>query len=195
MKNYIRRALAPLGVALVLLFIGSVAALEDDGACDMKSVVKGQYCQSCEMILEKEDLGSDIEYFECPECETRSTKAGKCDDCEKDLVKKKSGKNVCKHCYEKPAEVDVCVKTCYECPECETRSAKAGKCSTCTDDEDAPVALKEVTVKALIEYYCEECGETSMKAGKCTDKECENFGKPLVKSCSMSGEFPHVKSK
>ena len=67
--------------------------------------------------------------------------------------------------------------------------AKAGKCADCE------VQLKEVRSLALVTYRCPECGATQYKAGNCTDKECEHTGKPLVKSCELSGEPPHVAAK
>jgi hypothetical protein len=183
------------GLLPIVLLFGSVVALEDDEVCDLKKVEKGYYCESCDEILDKASLVSDHVYYVCPECEIRSSKGGKCLDCEKEMSKKKTAKNACKACFDKAIDVEVCIKTFYECPECKVAAAKAGKCSDCVDDKDKPIEMKLTTSKALVEYYCEECGMSLFKAGKCTDKECKNTGKPLTKCCSDGGNFPHVKAK
>jgi len=183
-------ALCPVMFAAV--YVGStVLATEDDDACDMKTVVKGYYCESCSEILDKKALVSDVTYYECSFCGLISKTAGKCPDCEEDYEKKTSGKDVCPKCYDKPEDVEICVKTCYECPECGDQQAEAGTC------EDCEKKLVETTVRALIEYRCPQkgCYQTSYKPGKCENEECENCGKPLVKNCSESGVFPHVKEK
>lgn len=168
-----------------VLAIGVAAALS--GECDMANVVKGFYCEECDAVLEKKDLKSDVVTFTCPACEDVQEKAGKCEYCDKALVKKTSGKDVCPDCLAKPVEAEICVKTHYACPDCDEPGKKGGKCADCD------VAFVEVVSRALIEYVCPECGDTSLKPGKCTDSECDACGKPLKRTCTMSGDAPHSK--
>jgi hypothetical protein len=58
--------------------------------------------------------------------------------------------------------------------------------------EDCDCDSAKVVSRAVIEYICPFCYESSVKAGKCTDKECEGYGKPMKRSCSMAGSYPHV---
>jgi hypothetical protein len=126
-------------------------------------------------------------YYECEDCGVVEKAPGKCEFCDEALVKKTSGKDVCPHCFRKPEPCEVCVKTYYECEDCGHQAAAPGKCEDC----DAPL-VKKVS-RAVVEYACPECGDSALKLGKCSEEGCENFGKSLVRQCSMSGEFPHVK--
>jgi hypothetical protein len=172
-------------VALGAAFLAWAYA-EDTVKCDLKTTVKAFYCESCEVVLEKKDLVSDVTIYVCEECETVSKTPGQCEACEEPLQKKKSGKDVCRQCLAKPEPAEACRKVYYECPDCESVSAIPGTC------EDCEKALKEKVSLALVTYDCPVCGDSRRQAGKCEDEECKNVGKPLVRTCSASGEFPHV---
>ncbi|MHC4860176.1 MAG: hypothetical protein ACYTDY_08810 [Planctomycetota bacterium] len=189
-KQVFTLALIPAVVLAAYALTRTVLATEEDD-CDMKTVIAGYYCEPSDLLLEKKELVSDVTYYECSFCELITKAEGKCPDCEKALVKKTSGKNVCPKCYEKPLEAEICVRTCYECPECCEQVAEAGECKECEEK------LAQITVRALIQYQCPEtdCDEASYKPAKCQNKECDHHGKPLVKTCSESGVFPHVKEK
>jgi Heavy metal binding domain len=182
MRGYIMLVLVPV---VFLGFMAAIAAAPEEDACDMKTVVKGFYCEACEEVMMTADLVSDVTYYACPDCDETSDEAGDCELCEVALVKKVSGKGVCKHCLKKPSAAEVCEKIYYSCPDCDAVSRKPGNCADCE------VALEKQVDRAVIFYVCAECGQQSLKAGKCTDAECEGHGKPLVKECSSSGEFPH----
>jgi hypothetical protein len=170
----------------VMLFLPLTIAARDEGACDMKKVESGLYCETDDMLLDKDDIVSDKTYSACSEC--GAIVDDEC-ECGGKVEKKTSGKNVCAQCFEKPVKVEVCVKEFYECEDCGERATTAGECPDCE------VALVKQTSKAVITYECSECGAATFAAGKCTDEECENHGKALQKSCSESGSFPHVKPK
>lgn len=163
-------------------------AAEEDG-CDMSTVVKGFFCKECDSTLVKGDLVSGATYYACSVCETARKESGSCPRCDEALEKKVSGKDVCPHCFAKPVEAELCEKTCFECPECYER----GVAGTCPDCEKKRA---KTTVRALIEYFCPQdgCSESSYGPGKCGDEECGSYGKPLVKTCTESGEYPHVKA-
>jgi len=178
--------LALLGISA--LVFSTVAAEESD--CDMKTIVKMRYCTDEERLLEKNELVSNAKYYVCPDCEGRFEKSGKCPDCEDPkLVEKTTGKDACKYCFGETVEVEACEKTYYVCEECGDESAKPGKCSGCDESQE----MKKEVSHALIVYVCEDCGMTSLKPGKCTDEECDSKGKALVKTCSQSGNMPHVR--
>jgi hypothetical protein len=176
-------------IALGAVFLAWAYAGESTAKCDLKTVVRAFYCEGCDAVLEKKDLVSDVTVYVCEDCEVTLRTAGRCEVCDQLLKKKKSGKDVCRQCLVKPMEVDACRKVYFECPDCEAESAAPGKC------EDCDVALKEKVSLALVTYDCPECGDSRMQAGKCVDEECKRFGKPLVRTCSASGEFPHVAKK
>jgi hypothetical protein len=173
-----------LTVALALPLVGLAA---DEEACKMPTAVKGLYCEYDSKVLEKKDLASEKKYFECGDCEELAASEGECEHCDGKVVAKVSGKEVCKDCYRKPVEAEICTRDYYECPDCMDESQTARKCPDCEVD------FVKKTSRAVVEYCCDECGELSFRAGKCPDEECELFGKPLRRTCSRSGAFPHVK--
>jgi len=175
--------------ALGAVFLAWAYAEETTAPCDLKTVIKAFYCETCDAVVEKKDLVSDVTVYVCDDCETISKTAGQCDGCEEPLKKKKSGKDVCKQCLVKPVPAEACRKTYYACPDCEMRSAAAGTC------EDCETALVERVSLALVTYACPTCGDSRLQAGKCEDEECKHFGKPLVRTCAASGEYPHVIAK
>ncbi len=173
----------------VLLVVAAVAVIpvfaSDEDACDMKSVQKMRYCENEDRILEKSEIVSGQKYYVCESCGVNHAAAGKCPDCEEALVEKVSAKNACKHCLGSTVDVEVCVKKAWACEGCETLNAKGGECPTCEE------ALIEQVVHSLVVYQCPECDASSYVAGKCTTEDCEAKGKALVKTCTLSGEFPH----
>jgi hypothetical protein len=174
-------------VALGALLLALAYAEEESSTkCDLKTVVKAFYCDTCDAVLEKKDLVSDVTIYVCEECETVSRTAGRCECCDEPLTKKKSGKDVCRQCLNKPAPAEACRKVYFECPECEAPSAIPGTC------EDCDTAFVQKVSLALVTYDCPVCGDSRLQAGKCEDEDCKHFGKPLVRTCSASGEFPHV---
>jgi hypothetical protein len=177
------RKLMMLPALLLLLSIARGAA---EPPCDMSKVVKGYWCAEDSRILDEKELVSDVTYYQCPECKDIRKEAGTCEYCDKKLEKKTSGKNVCPECFVKPAAAEICVKAYYECPECGRQSLTAGHCDDCDKD------LAPQTSRAVIRYVCTGCEASSLVPGKCTNKDCEQFDKPLKKTCSMSGTFPHV---
>lgn len=179
-----RKALAI--AALGAVFLTWAFAAENTAQCDLKKVVKAFYCDTCESVLEKKDLVSDVTTYVCKDCETVSREAGQCDGCEEPLTKKKSGRDVCRQCLVKPVAAEACRKTHLECPDCGVRSADPGTC------EDCETAYVETVSLALVTYVCPTCGDSRMKAGKCEDEECKHHNKPLVRTCAASGEYPHV---
>lgn len=162
-----------------------VAWAEGEDACDMKTVVKGFYCSSCEETLLAKNLVSEVVYYLCTGCDEVSDEPGTCEDCEVELVKKVSGKGVCAGCLEKPAAAEICEKIYFLCPDCDMTAARPGQCAECE------VALEKQTDLAVIHYVCPHCDMTSLKPGKCTDDSCEHHGKALKKECSCSGDYPH----
>jgi hypothetical protein len=177
------RTAKPMFVLSLLLIVGLAHGVEES-ACDLKTVEKAFLCDEHDILL-PDQLASNVTYYVCGECEQISKTAGQCPECEGKLEKKTSKKGVCPHCFEKPEPVDVCVKTYYECPDCEHRGAAPGKCEHCES------AWGKKTSRALIEYACPECSSYSYKPGKCKDEDCERKGKPLERTCSESGTFPH----
>jgi hypothetical protein len=173
-------------IALGAVFLTWVYAEEKTARCDLKTVVKAFYCETCETVLEKKNLVSDVTIYVCEDCETISRTGGECEACEEPLQKKKSEKDVCSQCLVKPAQVEACRKIYYECPDCEMTNAIPGAC------EDCETALKEKVSLALVTYDCPKCGDSRLRAGKCEDEDCKQFGKPLVRTCAASGEHPHV---
>jgi hypothetical protein len=170
------------------LTVATVAAEESE--CDMKTVVKMRVCDDESRLLDTKDVVSGVTYYECEECDGRYAEPGDCPDCdESKLVKRKSGANVCKHCYGPTQEVEVCVKEYYTCPECGGETMAAGKCPDCED----PVTLVKQVSRSLITYQCDGCGSSSYTPGKCTDADCEDKGKDLVRRCSESGTMPHTR--
>jgi hypothetical protein len=113
-------------------------------------------------------------------------KSGKCGTCKKKLEKRVSDKGVCPTCFAQPQHVQVCVKTGYACPKCGAKSLKATKCGGCR------ASHKKTVSRSLIQYVCPACKKGSYLSGKCKDKECAKHGEALVRSCSLSGEVPHV---
>jgi predicted RNA-binding Zn-ribbon protein involved in translation (DUF1610 family) len=171
------------------ILIGAVVVLAagagEEGACDLKTVVPGFYCENCDEALVAKDLVSDVVYYACPDCGEISREPGRCSWCDTDLVKKTSGKDVCKTCLEKPTKAELCEKVYYVCPDCGAMSLKAGTCEECETDMEKKVS------RAVVHYVCPECGDFQLSPGNCTNPSCEHEGKALVRTCSLSGEFPH----
>jgi hypothetical protein len=121
-------------------------------ACDLKKVVKMDYCPGCSMVLSKEDLND---------------------------------KGQCRLCGEesKVEKVDVCTKTLYEC--CGKQAVAAFSCDKCGEEASGR------TVNARVIFVCKGCGGKSDKAGNCAAAQCTAAGKPLARTCELSGKFPH----
>jgi hypothetical protein len=179
-------------MALVLIALSSLLLLapvggEEKDRCDLKTVEKAYYCAEHELLLASEVVSGKT-YYVCEDCEEFADRAGACPSCDQAMVKKVSGKNVCPHCYAKPEPAEVCVKTYYFCPDCGHESLTAGKCADCESPWEKKVS------HALVEYVCPECGDYSFQPGKCSEPDCERSGKPLVRTCSQAGTFPHVET-
>lgn len=175
------RMLVVLGFAALFL-----AAAPHAADCDLKTIVKGFFCDSCKLGMEKSDLASNASYFYCDACDKSQTQDGKCADCGHALAKKTSGKDVCKKCFKKPNAADLCVKQGFVCPKCFKGYGAGGKCTTCK------LTLESGAVKALVRYECTDCKSISTTAGKCTKAGCKKNGQDLIKRCSESGRAPHI---
>ena len=174
---------------LILVVLSSLLVLApvggEESSCDLKTVEKVFFCHEHEVLLPSE-LVSNVTYYVCEDCESSYEKPGECELCGETLQKKVSGKDVCPHCFAKPEPAEACVKTYFECPMCECRSATPGKCEDCDEE------MEKCVSRALVEYVCPDCGHFSLKPGKCPDPDCSHAGKPLVRTCSESGTYPHV---
>jgi len=122
-------------------------------SCDLKKVVKMDYCPECQKILLKGDLDAK---GQCRACGDQS----------------------------KVEKVDVCCKTAYAC--CGKQAVEAFVCEKCGEDATAK------DINALVIYVCKGCGAKASKAGNCSGTTCANAGKPLTRTCELSGTFPHV---
>lgn len=171
--------------SIALLALAATAP-RSGGDCDLAKIEKAYWCETCSEVRVKADLASNKTYYVCEDCGATQNKAGKCPDCDVELVKKTSGADVCGSCYEKPVACEACVKECWSCPSCEAMEAKSGKCEDCEVDR-----VKKVS-RALVRYECAECGASSLTAGSCEGEDCSAKGKALSKVCTASGEFPHV---
>jgi hypothetical protein len=175
---------------MILGVLGSAFAVAGGlSECDLSQVVKVRYCEACAKVLEPSEVLSEAVYYSCASCRINSPVAGDCAVCGKPLEKKVTGKSACRFCYADSIEAEACLKVYYECKGCAARMAKEGTCPDC----GIPLARKES--KAIVEYVCGSCGTVSLKPGACTFESCAARGKPLKRTCSMSGVFPHVKGE
>jgi hypothetical protein len=177
---------------LAPLFVTPPANLANSGVatenCDMKTVVPAAWCATDKTLIESKDLVSDKSYYACPTCKKISSDPGKCATCNQELEKKTSDRNVCPKCFQKPDTTEACEKSYWECDTCKKPVTHEGMCEKCK------TPLKKHVSLARLAYHCDGCGYKSDKPGNCPAKnpeECKNAGKPLAKSCSMSGTFPH----
>lgn len=139
-------------------------ALGQEDRCDMKQVEDGLYCPACDAILEEDEI-MDKEF--CKACAEEAKENG-----------------------EKPKKaekVKVCVKTYHACPSCGTAGKPGGKCEDCGE------AFQPRTDRARIVFKCENCGKEGKEGEPCGEEDCKTMGAKIVRTCSKSGRFPHVK--
>jgi len=154
-----------LGGALLTGGLALATNLRTD-ACDLKTIEDGYYCEECEEVLAGDSL----------------IKGEYCTYCYEDAVENE-------RTPQKAKKIKVCVKTCYQCPDCEELFESAGKC------EDCEVKLEKATIRARVLFACQECGKEFDKAGFCDEEDCKDMKAKVVRTCSLSGEFPHVAGK
>lgn len=98
-------------------------------------------------------------------------------------------KGGCAKCGDKSKveQVDACIKTIYQCPKCKDAAPAAGQC------DDCKVARVAVEVAARVIYVCPTCKAKADAPGSCTNAACK--GAARVRTCGLSGQFPHVGAK
>ncbi len=179
----------PLIPAVILAALALAARAAGPEECDLSGLERIRYCESCSKILGAGDILSGATYYACDDCRTASAAPGECSSCGKPLQKRTAGSHACRYCFADSVEAEACLKIYYECPGCAIRRSAPGECPDCGG------GLLKKESRALVEYVCEACGAVAHVAGACAYKDCENHGKPLRRTCSMSGVFPHVKSE
>ena len=64
-------------VSLAIMLLVAAAPSDRLADCDMKTIVKGFWCESCKLGMEKSDLASGATYYYCDGCEKASAAEGK----------------------------------------------------------------------------------------------------------------------
>ena len=173
-----------LTLDLVVWFATSLCA----APCDVKTVVPAAWCAQDRILLESKDLVTDKSYYACPTCKKSYEAPGKCEKCNQELERRTSEKDACPKCFARTDAVDTCQKEFWQCDACKQTAAREGNCEKCK----AP--LKKHVSLAKIGYVCTGCGFAGDRPGNCPamgPEECAQAGKPLTKTCSLSGTFPH----
>lgn len=116
-------------------------------------------------------------------CPINAQKVDTCEKCRKFVEKEEIVKGKHKGCDAKLTKTDACVKIYFECESCQTHVRAGGPCKRCGK------AMVQKTSKARILYRCPSCGRVVEASGPCKNENCE--GKETVKTCEMSGAFPH----
>lgn len=118
-------------------------------------------------------------------CPLTPQKVDYCDKCKVIAEKEDIVKGKHKTCDTKVTKTEACVKTYYTCETCKTHARGAGVCKQCQK------AMTPKVSKVRILYRCPSCGIVAETAGKCKNENCK--GAEMVKTCEMSGSFPHTK--
>jgi hypothetical protein len=154
--------------------------------CDIKTVVKGYWCDGCKLGLDKTELTGTAQVLYCESCQKAWGQGTKCATCGKELTRKEPPKDACRHCLTKPAAADLCSKQGFVCAKCFKGYAAIGKCTLCNAE------LEPGSVRAHVTYECPECKTTATAAAKCAKPGCKANGSDMAARCSMSGRAPHV---
>ncbi len=109
-----------------------------------------------------------------------------CAGCYKVCPENTVEKGHCIKCGREVTKVEACVKTYYHC------SKHVDHAAPCADNAAEQCCEKRTDV-ARLEYRCTapKCTRWSNSPDTCPAIACPNYGKPMVKSCSAGGMWPH----
>lgn len=109
-----------------------------------------------------------------------------CGGCYKFCPEGTVDKGHCTKCGREVSKAEGCVKTYYHC------SKHVDHVAPCADNAAENCCEKRVDV-VRVEYRCAspKCPRWDYKPAECPAQPCPNFGKPMIKSCSASGTWPH----
>lgn len=136
----------------------------DDKNCDLVCVVAGKFCLLEGKVLDREDLTRNAEKEE-----------------------------VCKSCLTRPEEVLVCIKKLWTCNfghKLVRREQPRGPCGEYNCGGTGWKLAEES--RCVVLYKCDGCETWWLKDRTCDTPGCKKKGLRARKTCSRSGERPHV---
>ncbi|MFH1226274.1 MAG: hypothetical protein V1701_00045 [Planctomycetota bacterium] len=164
-------------------------------------ILKGYRCRNCASIkcekclkrlhlLQRDELND----YKCPCCKSGSLEPAK-------LLRPD---NTCYKCWDKPKDVDVCVKTVYICPSHKFLGSFGQNYRLCKVQCSSEQSRNRKTCGKPVEKFCEDlaeieyiyicpkCKKEYKEPGKCQEFGCKEASLQKKGRCTKSGDFPHV---